>query len=127
LGHFSSISEQEPGNFRHGAEFRQAVDNLAQLGDHSHNNIWLGGGKPLIENGADTVKPDRKLAEHALLGYLDEHGTPIGQVKVAWSAPQRVIDVELDCRSGQLDVYDYPEITFASLLDALREARSSDD
>jgi hypothetical protein len=127
LGHFSSISERESGNFRHGEEFRQSIDALSQLGEHQHNSIWLGAGKPLIVDGIDTVMPDRKLAQRAILGYLDEHGTPIEQVKVVWSAPQRVMDVELNCLTGRLDVYDYPEITLSSLLGALKEALSRDD
>lgn len=124
IGHFSSIAEEPPGDFRHGQSFREAIAAINSLGDPTATTIWLGGGAPFIEDGKDSVEQDRSLAEELTSQYIKDSVIPETQLEIEWSEQGRVLDIELNCEIGILVVHNYPNISMRLALDALAAAQA---
>jgi len=104
MGHFTDLMDQKSSGYDRD-KFDEAVDALETLGNPEKTEVWLGGGTPYIENGIDTMKPDREYAEQTLLGYqLDSAINNDGLLSVEWSHPGQAVDVAFDPRLGILAV-----------------------
>lgn len=133
VGHFAMLAsdKKSPRTARTSAErFECALEDLADIGDPSATEIWLGGGSPMMLLGRDIVAGDKQVAQQALDRYLARmRVAEKGLLDVEWSEPSHGINVELDCRAGILAIHNYPvgfdmREALSGLLEGL-EARDS--
>lgn len=109
LGHFSSVTEESREGHDSLRGFDEALDKLGTLGEPEATSIWLGGGTPHVQEGVDQADQDRTFVYERVRQRAGELGISEDDISVAWSGPERIIDVELDCQRGILVAHDYPE------------------
>jgi hypothetical protein len=127
LGHFNSITAPKSRRYSGEKKFHEALSAIDLLGEPASTEVWLGGGRPLLEGSNDIVRQDREFAQQKVREHLNGYEPPSSQLKVDWSDPERIIDVELDCETGILIVHNTSKAQrrVMHVLAQLRKQRSS--